>query len=1030
MVFFTTKKPILSKSPGVAKSSGIVIMNDKLKGGNYSLITNPVKTHSGKIISSADTQTISYSESMKDAARELAKNGNPIEKAAANYYLFMDDPTKIGSAKYYEDKLKKLGIDINAKSNTGNAVGDFAFDVVKGFVGSPAQTGRVLAAGGLGGTLLSKEKNKTKTLTGGAKNAFDATVQGAIDSPGQFVGGLLAGAAGAKGISVISKAQRKSGKTTTKKNAKTSTTVRGKQTKQSINTKINDTEINNSKNQLRFNSKTKNKKPNPGNTINSSTRNNKSKLVSKTQTAPNFTRNSQKKVKDTNSSKKNSGWTKRKSMSGQIFSARRQTTNPDTIVDMGMEFGFIKMGKQRDRQRKVMSKLGLEDIGDVPYIITRNTGLERVGTAGNRLSGKAYENRAPFTRAKTTTTTLVTAKDARTPKNVSASERARVRRVIKTQKKSGAYKTQIKSKREPDLILSKKLSTDLVTSKDARTPKNKSRKEQIRVSRIVQAQREVGALPADIRIEGNNIRLTSGKQSRSEIKVGKIVSAKVNEKTPILTGKTRSQLKSEEQVRRQKLTRPKPAQNGPKSNSRKTIQTLQNTKQKQTVHKKRRDTINRISLKSVAELRIEANLRNKLSVELERGEVADTLNQVEMVLKNLPKSQKSERVRNQSTHAQRKNSGPGTSNNEPENTGKKTADGKTIYRDKDGTEFVEVDAGNGMMYKVRVKPQETTAQKPSISTSQMKKSNTLPKKRTARKQRAITHNRASRNVKSTAKKTNAALTAKNRKSKNIRRKTTKTTTKNTKSKQTKPTHNTVIIEADVNLGKDQNGLTGKRNNKTVPQKNKRITQIRLESSTSQRTAALKVGSTSSLNTNLTTRKIQKTALTKQQMTKIKRNLSPKQKSKSIPDFKLSLIPTISTYQKGKNMVSVTQAGTGKSTHPISQQPKPKPDADSKKDSDPKIKQTPTVKRSSQQKVKEASAFDEMTQQTLKLKQVTKTTPTSKKKRKSRLKSNEEEVEKGRKKIKKMKEEAYRFETVNTFGWIKDNRPAAKPRRIK
>ena len=69
-------------------------------------------------------------------------------------------------------------------------------------------------------------------------------------------------------------------------------------------------------------------------------------------------------------------------------------------------------------------------------------------------------------------------------------------------------------------------------------------------------------------------------------------------------------------------------------------------------------TIRRGAVKSAAERRIEANLRSKLSRELERGGVADTLNQAEMVLRNLPKAPQSERVRVRSTNAQRQNSGP------------------------------------------------------------------------------------------------------------------------------------------------------------------------------------------------------------------------------------------------------------------------------------------------------------------------------------------------------------------------------------
>ena len=53
-----------------------------------------------------------------------------------------------------------------------------------------------------------------------------------------------------------------------------------------------------------------------------------------------------------------------------------------------------------------------------------------------------------------------------------------------------------------------------------------------------------------------------------------------------------------------------------------------------------------------------------------------------------------------------------------------------------------------------------------------------------------------------------------------------------------------------------------------------------------------------------------------------------------------------------------------------------------------------------------------------------------KKKKPVAKTTEEDKKKQRKKIKKMKEDAFRFETVNTFGWIKDSKPAAKPRKIK
>lgn len=210
-------KPSLSPVIGTApiQTQGITLMSDQLKPGNYRLITDPIKTNTGEIISQADTQTISYSSLMKETAKELARSGSPIEKAAAKYYLYMDNPDKIGSAKYYENKLKQLGIDLDTKSNTGNSVGDFAVEVIKGVLETPSETGRILAAGGLGTVLLSKSDKKEVggIVKGGAISAGKATIDGAVESPGRFVGGMLAGAAGSKGLSAVTKAGNKVGNT-------------------------------------------------------------------------------------------------------------------------------------------------------------------------------------------------------------------------------------------------------------------------------------------------------------------------------------------------------------------------------------------------------------------------------------------------------------------------------------------------------------------------------------------------------------------------------------------------------------------------------------------------------------------------------------------------------------------------------------------------------------------------------------------------------------------------------------------------
>ena len=83
------------------------------------------------------------------------------------------------------------------------------------------------------------------------------------------------------------------------------------------------------------------------------------------------------------------------------------------------------------------------------------------------------------------------------------------------------------------------------------------------------------------------------------------------------------------------------------------------------------------------------------------------------------------------------------------------------------------------------------------------------------------------------------------------------------------------------------------------------------------------------------------------------------------------------------------------------------------------------------RVKSASKSKTETANVPKTRRKTATTTTVKPVKKPKpVKSIEEDKKKQRKKIKKMKEEAYRLETVNTFGWITDKKPAAKPRRIK
>lgn len=405
MAFLIGKKPTISKTnSGLARGAGMTLLGN-MPAGNYTLITNPVKTKSGTIIDAADTQTISYSSSMKQAAQELAKSGNPIEKAAANYYLYMDDPTKKGSAKYYENLLKKAGIDINAKSNTGNPVGDFALDVVKGFVGSPAQTGRALAGGGLGAVLLSKtaDSEKASTLKSGGRNLIDSTITAAVESPGQLVGGALAGVAGVKGLGILTK------------------------------------------------------KPSIPQTIKTSD----FKQTGVTNTA---------KTLDADFSIKG----------GTSYKYKNKTQGKSTI--------------QKSKKTNTAKTTDAKNAATLDKILRQ----DRAKAIGKKLETEAASKKAPtFTSGRKQQTALITAKEARTPRNNSRKERSRVRQVVEVQKKSGAIFQDMKLTGLPKQIN----DWGLITAEEARTPRNRSIQEKRRVQKVKAAQQKVGAAkPAASRI--------------------------------------------------------------------------------------------------------------------------------------------------------------------------------------------------------------------------------------------------------------------------------------------------------------------------------------------------------------------------------------------------------------------------------------------------------------------------------------------------------------------------------------------------
>lgn len=465
MAFLIGKKPTISKTnSGLARGAGMTLLGN-MPAGNYTLITNPVNTKSGTIIDAADTQTISYSSSMKKAAQELAKSGNPIEKAAANYYLYMDDPTKKGSAKYYENLLKKAGIDINAKSNTGNPVGDFALDVVKGFVGSPAQTGRALAGGGLGAVLLSKtaDSEKASTLKSGGRNLIDSTITAAVESPGQLVGGALAGVAGVKGLGILTK------KPSIPQTIKTSDF---KQTGVTNTAKTLDADYS-----IKGGTSYKYKNKTTG-----------GKRMNK-----------------------NSGIVKQDKIASQLNKNIRQDRGK--AVAKKVELGSIE---------PVIDSVKIDLVNNP---LKRNLGLRVKTVKSSQILGSGGKGRSKvadfeFDVKRNQQNALITAKEARTPRNNSRKERSRVRQVVEVQKKSGAIFQDMKLKLTD---LPKQINQwGLVTAEEARKPKNRSIQERRRVQKVKAAQQKVGAAkPAASRIldaQNKKRGKTTGKKKTGEKK--------------------------------------------------------------------------------------------------------------------------------------------------------------------------------------------------------------------------------------------------------------------------------------------------------------------------------------------------------------------------------------------------------------------------------------------------------------------------------------------------------------------------------
>lgn len=543
---------------------------------------------------------------------------------------------------------------------------------------------------------------------------------------------------------------------------------------------------------------------------------------------------------------------------------------------------------------------------------------------------------------------LVTAKDARTPRNNSRRERARVARIVEVQKASGALFQDMKFRIDP-IPLRLSAEKGLITAADARKPRNRTYKEQQRVKKVREAQRKSGAAKPsastilDWERTGRRRRRQTGKTS------GKQTAPTGNETTPSSTsGKQTAPSRSKPRAYETKISRRESIEEIPgiyritkvpryaagarrpvsvniggrkvltldgvlqeptytlklepttawKSiNAKKAVETAKSKKQKgkkQSVEEIKEQQRRRNIGKEAREL--DFPIYDDIPYWFEKYDV----NAFVKTLSTDLTRRSSEPNYKTSTHTQRKNSGAA-----------KTVDGKTIFTNSKGEQFVEVDNGNGTKARVRVNPSETGSQKADKGTSQKRKGKTIAEKP------APKHNNRKTGGKTAGTKQSA-----------------------NQQSQTMKKRDAVRI-----ISGGQTNISGAAQNLIVLKK-----QIKNGDSVSEGEGTTSTEGDSSVTGNTTT-----TTNTPASTTQVK------------------VSSRVKSAVKGEDIGSPAPRGR------------------------PKPKAAPAVRP---------------------------------KKKKPIAKTTEDDKKKQRKKIKKMKDDAFRFETVNTFGWITDNKPAAKPRKIK
>ena len=838
--------PLISKKPTI---SAAVPNNQPARGSTIVMVGgDPNKTYT--YVPQSDYQTISYSDTMKKQAQQYSTSKSTGERVAGNIYLGADK-----AASAYEDFVSPVTktFDTSVVVDTGNPVKDFLANAGRGFVTTvvkaPSDVVRLGGASGLSIAMLGNANNKQKAevLSTGLPNFVDAQVDSFKANPGAFTGGVAAGVVGGKVIGkVASKGGSGTKKTTTAKTEQK--TVTSKTTSQ-------------------YKYKGKNK------TVRSEKPNGRKLINKKTHTM------AQPSYKRANSN------------AATLETFMRQRRAKDIAED-------IELGAwDRDFAKQV------RESGKVTTIRTvkKTSGIMGSG-------GKGRARFVDFAEPKRQTA-LVTAKDARTPRNNSRRERARVARVVEVQKASGAIFQDMKLRRDP---IPQRLSTEkgLITAADARKPRNRTYKDRQRVKRVNEAQRKSGAAKPsastilDLQRPGRRRRpqtgKTTGKQTAPSTRKPRAYETKITRRESVeeIPGLYRIT-----EVPRYAVGARRPA--SVKIGGRKVL-TLDGVLTEPTYTLKlepvRQQRLSRMPKadKKPTEKGKGAGAKEKAKAESPRKKRAmvefEKVDTNRFVKSKSSKKSGSTTTRRRPTSEQVKNSGAG-----------KTKDGKTIFTNSKGEQYVEVDNGNGTKARVRLKSSETSQQKASKATSSKRKGKTITEKPAPKR--------------------------------NIRKTTGKTTgTKQSAEQQSQTVKKREVVRV---VSGGQTNISGAAQTLSVLKKQNNNTVVDGGGTTTGQTEGTVTGSTT---TN-------KPASTSQQ--------------------------TTSSRVKSAEKRETQTTGTPRARA--------------------KPKAAPVVRP---------------------------------KKKKPVAKTTEEDKKKQRKKIRKMKEDAFRFETVNTFGWIKDSKPAAKPRKIK